>query len=63
MERNVTNPFTEYRNQIAGTALSENSPTWLELQRWEDDGGAVLPDLPRRGAERRHREPAEKLAA
>ena len=38
MERNV-------RHSLFETTGSDSDPTPLEIQRWEDDGGAVLPDV------------------
>ena len=44
MERNVTNPFTEYRTEPSRRPAHDRGPTPLELQRWEDDGGPVAPE-------------------
>jgi hypothetical protein len=64
MERNVTNLFTEYLIESSHRSSSDRGPSPLELQRWEDDGGAVLPDLRPSRAERLDRGwPAELAAA
>ena len=37
------------RTPATGSAISARDVTPLEIQRWEDDGGAVLPDaMPRK---------------
>jgi hypothetical protein len=41
MERNVTNPFTEYGIEPGRRPSHNQAPTRLELQRWEDDGSVV----------------------
>jgi hypothetical protein len=64
MERNVTNPFTEYGIQPSRRPSHNQAPTRLELQRWEDDGGAVRAEPSSRRAERHDRGwPAELAAA
>jgi hypothetical protein len=46
--------FTDFAERNARTGRP--SPTPLEIQRWEDDGGAVLPDaMPPRQRPRLHR--------
>jgi hypothetical protein len=62
MERNVTNPFIERLNQVPASRPHSHDPTPAEIQRWENDGGAVLPNpLPRR--EREHHSHEPELAA
>ena len=49
MERNVT-------HSLFRTTGSDSDPTPFEIQRWEDDGGAVLTDvMPSRKRSMRHR--------
>jgi hypothetical protein len=36
------------RPATAGLGLPRLEPTPLEIQRWEDDGGAILPDRAKR---------------
>lgn len=45
MERNVTNPFIDNLTQMPRRGSHSHAPTLAEIQRWEDDGGAVLPDV------------------
>jgi hypothetical protein len=60
----VTKPFTEYRNQAADLGSPPRTPTAVEIQRWEDDGGAVDPGPSLRRVERHSRElPQERAAA
>jgi hypothetical protein len=59
----VTKLFTEYRNQTARLGSPERTPTAVEIQRWEDDGGAVGPEPSLRRVERRYDEPPEERAA
>jgi hypothetical protein len=63
MERNVTNPFTEYRIEPSHRPAHDRGPTPLELQRWEDDGGAVFSDASPRPAARHRHELLRELAA
>ena len=63
MERNVTNPFTEYRTEPSRRPAHDRGPTPLELQRWEDDGGAVRPESSPRRAERHQHDLPRELAA
>lgn len=49
MERKMTNfsfqtTAIDCRTQMTGSASSDSDLTPLEIQRWEDDGGAVLAD-------------------
>jgi hypothetical protein len=48
MERNVANSLFKItiidRRLPVAFSASSNEPTPLEIQRWEDDGGAVLRD-------------------
>jgi hypothetical protein len=37
--------------------------TQIEIQRWEDDGGAILPDAPRRHRHEHHHDEVTELAA
>jgi hypothetical protein len=50
MERKMTNPtstttLTDRRPPAERLALPAAHPEPIELQRWEDDGGAVLSDV------------------
>jgi hypothetical protein len=47
MERNVTNPFIDKLMQAARPGSHSHAPTPAEIQRWEDDGGAIFPDTSR----------------
>jgi hypothetical protein len=47
MERNVTNPFIDRLNHIPASRPHSHDPTPAEIQRWEDDGGAVQADASR----------------
>jgi hypothetical protein len=62
MERNVRNLFGEYLNEVGRRSSHDHGPTPLDLQRWEDDGGALPPQSSRR-AEGHHHAPAPELAA
>jgi hypothetical protein len=53
MERKMTNlifPLTVRDQRSTGTSFGSpgHEPTPLEIQRWEDDGGAILPEQSRR---------------
>jgi hypothetical protein len=48
MERKVTNSFINHPNQKPRSGAHDHAPTAAEIQRWEDDGGAILPDQPQR---------------
>ena len=67
MERNVTNLFIDGLKQTARSAEHEHEhgPTPAEIQRWEDDGGAVSPPPAptKKSAERHVREPLHELVA
>jgi hypothetical protein len=63
MERKMTKLLIECPKPMARTASHVHGPTPAEIQRWEDDGGAILPDPPPRHAERHHRDDAELAAA
>jgi hypothetical protein len=63
MERNVTNPFIDRLNQIPASRPHSHDPAPAEIQRWEDDGGTVLPDPPPRQVEWHHRDEHAELAA
>jgi hypothetical protein len=70
MERNVTNSSIDRLNNRADRlnnrirpVAHEHAPTPTEIQRWEDDGGAILPDAPDRRVEQRHGRVEPKLAA
>jgi len=58
MERNVTSflfNMTTLDRLWAVGSVSDRDPTPLEIQRWEDDGGAALPDaMPSRKRSMRH---------
>jgi hypothetical protein len=65
MERYVTNIFIDRRKQTARSAAHEHDPTPAEIQRWEDDGGAVSPPPApiKKSAEQQVREPLRELVA
>jgi hypothetical protein len=63
MERNVTNPFIDRLERKARSGPHTHGPTPAEIQRWEDDGGAVRPDPRPRHTERHHHEPLGERAA
>ena len=63
MERNVTNPFTDRLKQTSRPVTHSHAPTPAEIQRWENDGGAILPDKPPHRTERHHRDEHAELAA
>src|ERR1700686_3177910 len=44
MERNVTNPFIDNLMKAARPGSHSHAPSPVEIQRWEDDGGAIFPD-------------------
>jgi hypothetical protein len=44
MERKVTDPFADNLDQPAWPYTTVSPPP--EIQRWEDDGGGILADLP-----------------
>jgi hypothetical protein len=44
---------TTVSRPAATSRVSDDEPTALELQRWEDDGGAVPPDRPPKSPTRR----------
>ena len=50
----MTKHFTDCLKHTAGAASPNHGLTPVEIQRWEDDGGAVLPDAPRRVRADRH---------
>ena len=59
MERNMTTGLytTTIDDRLPATcsAVSGHDVTPLDIQRWEDDGGAVLPDaMPRKQRSLRH---------
>jgi hypothetical protein len=62
MERNVTNPFIDHLNEVPASRPHSHAPTPAEIQRWEDDGGAIRPD-PRPDPERHRHEHEPELAA
>src|SRR5262249_5672690 len=41
MERNVTKPVHDYPKHPACQPSSHHGPSPAEIQRWEDDGGAI----------------------
>ena len=45
VERNVTKPFIQHAEHAVCPASPKHGPTALDIQRWEDDGGAVFPDI------------------
>jgi hypothetical protein len=65
MERNVTIHFTNYLKHAACSASPNRGLTLIEIQRWEDDGGAALVEAtPRhRAAEHHHDDVGEYAAA
>jgi hypothetical protein len=65
MERNVTRHFIDCLKQAACSASPNHGLSPLEIQRWEDDGGAIPADaMPRRErAERHFHEPVGELVA
>jgi hypothetical protein len=65
MERNVTEHIIDCLKQAASSASPNHGLTALEIQRWEDDGGAVLANAtPRReGADRHLHDAVGELAA
>ena len=50
----MTKHFTDCLKHAAGSASPNHGLTLVEIQRWEDDGGAVLGDAPRRERADRH---------
>src|SRR5215469_14271507 len=44
MERSVSNSLMRNLNRGAASGLHDHSPTEAEIQRWEDDGGAIAPN-------------------
>ena len=40
----MTLPLVDFLKQTGRSASHEHDPTPAEIQRWEDDGGALLPD-------------------
>ena len=48
MERCVSNHLIKSLNQSGHSELHDHGPTAAEIQRWEDDGGAIAPDRPSR---------------
>jgi hypothetical protein len=44
----VRKHFTNWLRHAACSASPNHGLTPIEMQRWEDDGGAILPDAPRR---------------
>ena len=65
MERNVTKHLIDCLKQAACSASPNRGLTPLEIQRWEDDGGAIPTDaMPGRVRAERHRhEPVGELVA
>jgi hypothetical protein len=63
MERNVTNFFIDNLTQMPRRGSHSHAPTPAEIQRWEDDGGAILPDKPPHRTERHRRDDQAELAA
>jgi hypothetical protein len=47
MERKVTSPFIDNLMQAARPGSHSHAPNPAEIQRWEDDGGAIFPDTSR----------------
>jgi hypothetical protein len=63
MERNVTNPSIDRLNKKPCSGAHTHAPTRDEIQRWEDDGGAILPEPLPQPERHSHREEAERVAA
>jgi hypothetical protein len=65
MERNMTRHLIDCLKQAACSASPNHGLTLIEIQRWEDDGGAIPTDaMPRRERVERHRhEPVGELVA
>jgi hypothetical protein len=63
MERNVTKHLIDCLKHAACSASPNHGLTLIEIQRWEDDGGAILAELtPRRdGADRHLHNPTGEL--
>jgi hypothetical protein len=43
----VSRHFSDCLNHAVRWAPPNRGLTQIEIQRWEDDGGAILPDAPR----------------
>ncbi len=63
MERNVTNRLIDRLSQVPVSRPHSHAPTRDEIQRWEDDGGAILPEPLTRPKRHRHSDEAELAAA
>jgi hypothetical protein len=65
VERNVTRPFIHHAKYAVCPASPRHGPTPIEIQRWEDDGGAVLADIAPRATCAGHHfdDPVGELAA
>lgn len=61
----MTNLVIDRLKQTARSAAHEHGPTPAEIQRWEDDGGAVFsaPAPTKKSADRHVREPLRELVA
>jgi hypothetical protein len=47
-KRNMTTHILDYLKQAVCSASPNHGVTPIEIQRWEDDGGAILADRPPR---------------
>jgi hypothetical protein len=66
MERNVTELPIDYLRPEACCVSSNHGPTPIEIQRWDDNGGAIPPDLKlrrKRPSWLFHEEPSELVTA
>jgi hypothetical protein len=65
VERNVTRPFIHHAKYAVCPASPRHGPTAIEIQRWEDDGGAALLDIAPRATSVDHHfdDPVGELAA
>ncbi len=55
--------FSDCLNHAVRWAPPNRGLTQIEIQRWEDDGGAILPDAPRRHRHEHHHDEVTELAA
>ena len=66
MERNVTKHTIDRLKEVVSSASPNYGLTLIEIQRWEDDGGATLAGPTKRRAQRcerhDHEEPHELAA-
>jgi hypothetical protein len=54
VERNVTRPFIHHAKYVVCPASPRHGPTAIEIQRWEDDGGAAFHDIAPRATSADH---------